>query len=107
MTDTLIDGLLAKRTEVSTQLLSLQSNLYHLNATLELLGHKPDEHKRQRFFANGELIRLIGDAERSGLTSSESITQQVMKSKGFDYKDGDMRKVMLAKAKECRKRTAR
>jgi len=103
-----MEGLLAKRDEMAAQIQALQSGIFHIDATLKLLGHDGGPGgKRERLFANGELIALIGEAERTGLETPVPIALHIMKSKGMDPADAALKKRMVWKVKECRKRLNR
>lgn len=60
-----IQALQDKRAEFASQIQQLQATIYHLDAALAAFGDGPPK-TYQRRFTNGELIRLIGDAERAG-----------------------------------------
>ena len=83
MSDDLISGLLAKRTELTEEVQKLQTTIYHLDATLVAFGYKPGKTPTRRF-ANGELIRLIGEAERAGVATVASIARWVVKAKDWN-----------------------
>ena len=102
-----MEGLLAKRDEMAAQIKTLQSGIFHIEATLKLRGHDNGQIKRERLFANGELIALVGEAERAGLETPVPIALHIMKSKGMDPADMALKKRMVWKVKECRKRLNR
>ena len=103
MSDDLISGLLAKRTELTEEVQKLQTAIYHLDATLVAFGYKPGKTPTRRF-ANGELIKLIGEAERAGVSTVASIARWVVKSKDWNVEDRILHKRVLHSVKECRKR---
>lgn len=105
MSDEAITALLAKRTELAEQVQKLQATIFHIDATLEAFGHRPGT-KAKRRFANGELIRLIGEAERAGVTTPNGIARWVMQAKGWGEGDQTLYKRTLWSVKECRKRMA-
>jgi hypothetical protein len=61
----------------------LQATIYHLDAALAAFGHGPAK-TYQRRFTNGELIRLIGDAERAGAMTPTAQARWMIKAKGWD-----------------------
>ena len=80
MSDETISALLAKRTELAEQVQRIQVTIFHLDAALEAFGYKPVGSKPKRRFANGELIRLIGEAEPAGVSTPNGIARWVMRS---------------------------
>jgi hypothetical protein len=104
MSDDIISALLAKRTELAEQVQQIQATIFHLDATLEAFGYRPGSHKLKRRFANGKLIRLIGEAERAGVTSINSVARWVVQAKGWNAADATLFKRVLWSVKECRKR---
>ncbi len=107
MSNTTIELLLRKRGELLASAQGIQSAIYHLDQTLALIGYT-DENvvARGRRFANGELIALIGEAERSGHKTVTPIVQYVMSAKGMDLTDERLRRKIIYSVKECRKRTS-
>jgi hypothetical protein len=102
-----IEAILKKRRELEVRLHGLQSAIYHLDQTLELLGYNPDQPvKTGRRFANGELVAMVGEAERLGHTSQSQIVTYVMTAKGWDVEDETLRKRIAYSVKDCRKRTS-
>lgn len=99
-----VSALLAKRTELAEQVQQIQATIFHIDATLAEFGHRPGGSKPKRRFANGELIRLIGEAERSGVTSVNGIARWIIQSKGWNEGDQTLYKRVLWSVKECRKR---
>jgi hypothetical protein len=82
-----------------------QAALYHLDATLKLLGHNPDKPRTfKRLFAAGELMALIGEAERAGHTTPTPMLNYILKAKGLDATDKKVRQKLLYRVKDCRKR---
>jgi len=105
MSEATIQGLLDKRAELTAELQGLQSAIFHIDATLALLGF-PGVAKRNRRFGNGELVKLIGEAERAGHTTAQQTTLYVMRAKGMDPNDESLRKRIWGSVKDCRKRTS-
>ena len=105
--DQTIAALLVKRTALPTQIQEAQAALYHLDATLKLLGHNPDKPRTfKRLFASGELIALIGEAERAGHTTPVPMLNYIMKAKALDATDKKVRQKLLYRVKDCRRRLA-
>jgi|JI9StandDraft_2_1071091.scaffolds.fasta_scaffold10921_8 hypothetical protein len=104
MSDETISALLAKRTELAEQVQHIQATIFHLDAALEAFGYRPGGSKPKRRFANGELIRLIGEAERAGVTTLNGIARWVVQAKGWNAADQTLYKRTLWSVKECRKR---
>ena len=76
-----------KRTELAEQVQKLQATIFHLDAAMKAFGYAPDRPKPMRRFANGELIRLIGEAERADITSMTGIACWVIQTKGWPDAD--------------------
>ena len=104
MSDETVSILLAKRTELLEQVQKVQATIFHIDMTLEAFGYKPGGSKPKRRFANGELIRLIGEAERAGVTSANGIARWIAQTKGWPVNDQTLAKRTLWSVKECRKR---
>ena len=103
--DPTIAALLVKRAALAIQIQEAQSALFHLDATLRLLGHDPHARKTYgRLFASGELIALIGEAERAGHTTPVPILAYLMKAKGLDATDKRLKQKLLYRVKDCRRR---
>lgn len=106
MSEDLIQGLLKKRNDVSEQIHDLQNIIFHIDATLKALGYKRSLVKKQkRIFRNGELIALVGEAERKGIDGPTPIAAYVAERKGLNFDERSMRRRLVASVKECRKRT--
>ncbi len=97
-----IDALLRKREELLAQVQGVQSAIYRIDQALALIGYCTKIVARR--FANGELMRLNGDAERAGNHTPVSIAQYIMASKGMDVADLKLRARVIYGVKECRKR---
>lgn len=100
----MIRALIEKRAELADKVQKLQSSIYHVDATLAVFGHFEGKQRSLRVFANGELIRLLGEAERGGATTLAAITAYVMKAKEMDPGNVKLRKRIYWSVKECRKR---
>ncbi|MEQ1785350.1 MAG: hypothetical protein ABMA14_28725 [Hyphomonadaceae bacterium] len=97
-----IDALLSKREELLAQVQGLQSAIFHIDQALALIGYGTKVVARR--LANGELIRLIGEAERAGNQAPTRIMQYIMAAKGMDQSDEKLAKRILFSVKDCRKR---
>jgi hypothetical protein len=97
-----IDALLRKREELLAQVQGLQSAIFHIDQALALIGYGTKTVARR--FANGELMKLIGEAERAGNQTPTRITQFVMAAKGMDQADAKLTARVLFSVKDCRKR---
>jgi hypothetical protein len=95
-----IDDLLAKRAELASQVQGLQSAIFHIDATLSLLGHTARP-KVSRRFAPGELLALVGEAERAGCDTPTKITTYILAAKGFG---SELRGKVMFSVKDARKR---
>ena len=62
---------MAKRA-LSEQARELQNDIFHIEATLNVLGYIPGARKNKRIFRNGELIALVGEAERRGIVKGSA-----------------------------------
>lgn len=93
MSDDMNRHLVAKRQELADNVQKLQATIYHLDQTLAVFGRQAGKRKvAYRVFESGELIRRIGDTERSGATTLASITGHVMEARGMDQNDEKLRK---------------
>jgi hypothetical protein len=97
-----IDALLRKREELLAKIQGLQSAVFHIDQALNLIGYSTKVVARR--FANGELMRLIGEAERAGNQTPTRIMQYVMATKGMDATDKKLCARILFSVKDCRKR---
>ena len=57
-----------------------------------------------RSFANGELIALVGEAERAGNQTPIRIAQYIMAAKSMDSADEKLRKRIIFSVRDGRKR---
>lgn len=99
-----IDALLRKREELLAQVQGLQSAIFHIDQALALIGYAKARVARR--FANGELIALVGEAERAGNQAPTRIAQYIMAAKGMDVADEKLRKLIIFSVKDVRKRLA-
>ena len=97
-----IDALLRKREELLAQVQGLQSAIFHIDQALALIGYSTKVVARR--FANGELIRLNGEAERAGNQAPTRIIQYILAAKGMNQSDKNLCARILFGAKDCRKR---
>lgn len=106
--ENVVSVLLRKRGELLAQVQGIQSAIYHVDQTLALIGYHGEGQimGRERRFANGELIALVGEAERAGHRSPPAIAQYVMGAKGMDLTDKKLAARILWSVKDCRKRLA-
>jgi hypothetical protein len=100
-----ITALRQKRAELVAQVQALHSEIYHVDAAIRLLGGKPRK-PQNRFFGPGELIRMIGEAERSGMSAPREIAGYIMKAKGLDQTDKSLVRRIRWGVTDCRKRMA-
>lgn len=84
------------------QIEGLQSAVFHIDQALELIGY--GQRRIARRFANGELMKLIGEAERVGHQTPARIAQFVMAAKGMDQTDRKLVSKIRFSVKDCRKR---
>ena len=111
MTDHVISGLVKKRAELAGDLEVLRQKLQHIDATLEILGYQNPNAIVPRFrrhkppmFRSGELMALVGEAERLGHCDNVTITRWIMEQRGLDE---GMYKRARESVKDCRKRLNR
>jgi hypothetical protein len=105
MSTELVETLLQKRSELVAEVAKMQAAIFHLDETLAVFGHHVGGPKRQpRVFAHGELIALIGDAERKGCNTNAAVVEHVMRAKGQDPSDAFLKKRIAWSVKDCRKR---
>jgi hypothetical protein len=99
-----IDALLRKREELLAQVQGLQSAIFHIDQALSLIGY--GKNRVARRCANGELMALIGEAERAGNQAPKRVAQFIMAAKGMDQSDNALVKRIVFSVKDCRKRMA-
>jgi hypothetical protein len=68
------------------QIKELQPQVFHIDGAIHALSGKPPK-RQNRFFGPGELIRLIGEGERSGLQTPRDLARYIMKAKQLDETD--------------------
>ena len=105
MSEEALKALAEKRAALIVQIKDLQSQVFHIDgAVIALGGRMPMRHNR--LFAHGELMRLIGDAERSGLNTARDITLYIIKTKRLDAEDVSLYRRLRWSVTDCRKRMA-
>lgn len=98
-----VEALLRKREELLISARGIQSAIYHIEQSLALIGYANGEMlPRRRRFANGELIALIGEAERGGHTTVSAVARYIVSAKGWDPTDDDLTRKIRYSVKECR-----
>lgn len=97
-----IDALLRKREKPLAQIQGMQSAIFHIDQTLALIGYS--KRLKARRFANGELMAMIGEAERAGNQTPTRIVQYIMPVKGMDQTDKKLFARLTFSVKDCRKR---
>jgi hypothetical protein len=86
MSEEAIQALTEKRAALIHPIRELQSQLFHIDGAIQALGGRPAK-KQKRLFGPGELIRLIGEAERSGMKAPREVAANIMKAKNLDQTD--------------------
>lgn len=111
MNKQVIDGLKKKRADLAGQIKQLKADKKAIESALKVFGvNRPDllpetfRERGTRLFEHGELMALVGKAQRDGLTSPTDITKQVMQAKGVDASDRHLFKRYYDSVKDCRKR---
>jgi hypothetical protein len=107
MSEETIEVLLRKRGALMIQIRELQSQVFHIDGAITALGGKPLKRLQNRFFGPGELIRLIGEAERSGMKAPREVAAYIMKAKDLDETDKAMVRRIRWSVTDCRKRMNR
>jgi hypothetical protein len=97
-----IDALLRKREELLAQIQGAQSAIFHIDQALALIGYSKGVKARR--FANGELLKLVGEAERAGHQTPMRIAQYIVAAKGLDAEDEKLRARIIFSVKDARKR---
>jgi hypothetical protein len=72
---------------------------------IRALGGEPPK-KQNRYFGPGELIKLIGEAERAGLKTPRDVAHYVMETKQLDTNDKSLVRRIRWGVTDCRKRMA-
>jgi len=62
--------------------------------------------RRNRTFANGELLPLVGEHERAGLSRAIDIAKAIMTDKRMDMEDADLVKRIRWSVTDARRRAA-
>ncbi len=87
MSTEIVSTLLEKRSERVAQVAKLQSAIFHMDETLRSSPSRRRAEAPARVFAHGELVALVGDAERSGAKTNMAVVEHVMRAKGHDPND--------------------
>ena len=103
MSEEAIHALTEKRTALMLQIRELQSQVFHIDGAIQALGGRPAK-RQNRFFGPGELIRLIGEAERSGLSTPRDVARYIMKAKELNETDKAVVRHVRWSVTECRRR---
>ena len=103
MSEEALNVLREKRADLILQIQALHSEVYHIDAAIRLLGGGR-ERKQNRMFAAGELMRLIGDAERAGSATHREIAMHIIRAKKLDATDRALINRVRWSVSECRKR---
>lgn len=108
MTKLIVSGLIKKRSEIAGEIQSMQADLKAIDRALLVFGFEDIESiapRRQRprppLFKSGELISLIGEAERAGLDNNPDIADWIIQKKGWG---ASLYKRVWSSVKDCRKR---
>ena len=119
--DTVINGLLRKRSEVAGEIEAakerisvLYQQLEHLNGTLATFGYdysapiKPTYKRQEGYFKQGELVRFLFDYLRqNGPQTAIQLRDAVLHHKGFDVNDPRIVRDIHKKALRAMKRQER
>jgi hypothetical protein len=105
MSEEALKALAEKRAALIVQIKDLQSRVFHIDGAVIALGGRMPM-RTNRLFAHGELMRLIGDAERTGLNTARDITQYIIKAKRLDAEDAGLFRRLRIGVTECLKRMA-
>ncbi len=91
MSDHAISALKKKRSELAGELERVKSDLRAIDRALLVFGFEDIESieprrkpVRARLFRSGELVALIGEAERAGLESNADIAAWIVERRGWD-----------------------
>jgi len=103
MSEEAIQALTEKRAALMTQIRELQSAVFHIDGAIIALGGRMPNRLR-RIFGQGELMRLIGEAERAGHSTIRAIAHHIMTAKKMDVEDAELVNRIRQSVKECRKR---
>ena len=111
MNKQVIDGLKRKRSELAGEIKQLRADKKAIEAALKVYGvNRPDllpekyRERGARLFEHGELMALVGKAQRGGLTSPTCITRFIMRAKGVDPEDRHKFNRYYGSVTDCRKR---
>ena len=107
MSELAVNALLERRAVLINQIKDLQTHVFHIDGALIAIGYKnPPKQRGAHMFQRGELIALVGQAERQGCKTAREVAVWLMKNRGMDPEDRDALNHMIGKVKECRKRTS-
>lgn len=106
MSEEALRALTEKRAALMTQIRELQSHVFHIDGAITALGGRTAgaARRQSRLFAPGELMRLVGEAERAGETDPRHIAISIMRSRQMDLTDRALVNRMRWKVTNCRKR---
>lgn len=106
--DNVISGLVRKRAELAGDLARLEEALRNVDGTLRLLGYERPEAIEPHFtrcrpslFKPGELMQLVCDAQREGLSLNPEIANWIIVRKDFDR---NLYKRIRQAVQDCKKR---
>jgi hypothetical protein len=81
----------------------LPLQVFRIDGAIMALGGKMPKRQR-RLFGPGELVRLIGEQERAGLTTSRQIALKIMTDRKLDVEDPELIRRVRWAVTNCRKR---
>jgi hypothetical protein len=106
MSEEALKALREKRAELISQVQEMHSEIFHIDHAIRLLGGRGPK-RRNQMFGPGELIKLIGEAERlHGLSGPKKTALHIIRAKGLDATDKDLIRRVRWSVTECRKRMA-
>jgi len=108
MTEHVISGLVKKRSELAGELDRLRADLRAIDRALIVFGHDDpksikaaNKRRNPTLFKSGEVIALVGQAEREGLDNNPDIADWILRKKGWS---ASLYKRVWNSVKDCRKR---
>lgn len=111
MSEEALKALTEKRAALMAKIRELQSDVFHIDGAITALGGRmaaAAARRQSRLFGPGELMRLVGEAERAGESDPRHIAISIMRSKHMDLTDRELVNRMRWKVTDCRRRmTAR
>lgn len=109
--ETLREALVKRRAHLAGKIDTLTEELCHVDGMLKALGvgqpHKIRTRRLHRgppLFARGELIALVGAAERAGHKSPSSIALYIMVRQHFNVEDDRLYQRVRESVRACRKK---